>query len=229
VTYDALVRIPLSLLLLLAACGDDGNTTLIVDAMPDAPPIDSAPACSAPMMMCGASCLDVSSDEENCGSCGMECRGGEACTANTCACPTMFVPATLTESQFDQLMAVGGGISIALNPNIGDGINPFIVGYDAQTPIDADIDLSMVTLGEAPFVGAGYGFDLGTNTIDASYVATAGTLHIDEVCATHMEGTLTNATFSGITGGFTNPTIDPDGCTFTVATVTFAMGTTPCQ
>lgn len=218
------------ILIVAAACGDDGSTTMIVDAMPDAPLIDAAPTCSAPNMMCGGACLDVTTDEENCGSCGMTCNGGEACNGSACACaPTDFVPATLAESEFDQLMAVGQGITIALNPNLNNGIHPFIVGYDAQTPIDADIDLSTVTLGTAPFVGAGYNFDLGTNAIDASFVATAGTLHIDEVCATHMEGTLTNATFRGITGGFTNPTIDPDGCTFTVASVTFAMGQTPCQ
>lgn len=84
-------------------------------------------------------------------------------------------------------------------------------------------------LGEAPFVAAGYNFDLGTNMIDATFIAISGTLHLDEVCDTHASGTLTNATFQGITGGFTNPTIDVDGCTFTVPTVTFAMGTTPCQ
>jgi hypothetical protein len=179
--------------------------------------------------MCGASCLDVSVDEENCGACGEACNGGQACNANACACaPTDFIPATLVESQFDQLMAVGGGISIALNPNFGDHINPFIVGYDAQTPIDADIDLSMATIGEAPFVAAGYNFDLGTNSLDATFIATAGTLHIDELCDTHMEGTLMNATFRGSTGGFTNPTVDPDGCMFTVTSVTFAMGETPC-
>ena len=108
------------------------------------------------------------------------------------------------------------------------------LGQRIETPMsDALLEASSIVTTRIeknpPFVGAGYNFDLGTNTIDASYVATAGTLHIDEVCATHMEGTLTNATFTGITGGFTNPTIDPDGCTFTVASVTFAMGTTPCN
>jgi hypothetical protein len=229
VTYDARVRTSLLLVLIVAACGDDGSTMLIVDAMPDAPPIDSAPTCGAPSMMCGASCLDVSSDEENCGACGEICGGGEACIASACDCPDPFVPATLTAGGFDQIMAVGQGITIAINPNLGTGINPFIVGYDAATPDDMDIDLSTVTLGEAPFVGAGYGFDIGTMAIDASYVATAGTLRITERCATHVEGTLTNATFQGISGGFTNPTLDPEGCTFTVATVTFEMGETPCQ
>lgn len=223
------MRLSLSLVLIVAACGDDGSTTVLIDAAPDGPPIDAAPVCSAPNMMCGTSCLDVSADELNCGACGTECNGGEACNASACACaPTDFVPAMLEAGQFDQLMAVGQGITIALNPNLGDGINPFIVGFDAQTPVDMDIDLSTITLGSAPFVGAGYNFDIQTNAIDASFVATAGTLHIDQVCATHLEGTLTDATFRGISGGFSNPTIDPDGCMFTVATVTFAMGTTPC-
>lgn len=224
------MRTPLSVsfLLLVAACGDDGSPIMIVDAMPDAPPPIDAPTCSAPMKMCGNSCLDVSSDEENCGDCGVECGGGEACTASACACPTPFVPATLEAGQFDQLFDAGGGLTIAFNPNIDGSINPFVVGFDAQTPIDADIDLSTVTVGDAPLVGAGYNFDLNTMAIDASYIVTQGTLHLDQACATHVEGTLTNATFQGITGGFENPAIDPDGCTFTVATVTFAMGTTPC-
>lgn len=229
-TYDApVVRPSLFLFLIVAACGDDGSNPTIVDAMPDAPPVDSAPACTTPNMMCGTSCLDVSTDEANCGSCGMECNGGQACNTNTCRCaPQDFVPPTLTAGQFDQLMDVGQGISIALNPNIGDGINPFIVGYDAQTPIDTDIDLSTIAVGDTPFVALGYHFDLGTNSIDATFLATSGTLHIDQLCATHMEGTLTGATFKGTTGGFTNPAVDPAGCTYPIATVTFAMGDTAC-
>jgi hypothetical protein len=218
----------LSLLLIVAACGDDGSPIMIVDAMPDAPSIDAAPVCAAPMMTCGTSCLDVTSDEENCGGCGTECKGGQTCTASACACPPAFVPATLAASQFDQIMDVGNGISVAFNPNIDGSINPFIVGFDAQTAVNTDIDLSGIAIGDTPFVGAGYNFDISTTTIDASYVATQGTLHLTQLCATHVEGTLTNATFKGITGGFTNPTVDPDGCTFTVATVTFAMGTTAC-
>lgn len=223
----AAVRSLLSFVLMFVACGDN-HAPVAIDAMPDAA-VDAPPACTTPNMMCGASCLDVSVDEENCGSCGTECNGGEACTANACACPSPFIPPTLGADQFDQFMSVGMGISIALNPNFGDGINPFIVGFDAQTALDTDIDLSAIPLGEVPFVGAGYHFDLGTNSLDATYVATAGTLRITENCATHLEGTLAGATFRGTMGGLTNPTIDPDGCMFTVATVTFAMGTTPCQ
>ena len=89
-------------ILVVAACGDDGA------AKPDAfvAPIDAAPdafvqTCAAPMKACGNSCLDVSHDELNCGDCGIECKGGEACN-NTCACvPAAFIPSTIAPSGLD--------------------------------------------------------------------------------------------------------------------------------
>lgn len=44
-------------------------------------------ACASPNLVCGAACVDVSSDHENCGGCGKACSGGDSvCLAGRCAC-----------------------------------------------------------------------------------------------------------------------------------------------
>lgn len=212
--------------LVLSACGDDGATKL-----PDAPiPPDAAPdasTCAAPKKQCGNTCLDVSTDEENCGDCGVACNGGEVCNA-TCACAPAFIPATFTPSGFDQFQGAGG-IQLAIGPVLDTGgINPIIIGYALDTPLSTDIDLSTVALGDAPFIAAGYHADIQAMTVEASYVATAGTLRITNACDTEIEGTLTNATFRGVNGGLMNPSIDPNGCTVSNVTMTFHIATAPC-
>lgn len=215
-------------LLVLAACGDDGAAT------PDAfvPPPDAAPdaavsTCAAPKKMCGNTCLDVSGDEQNCGDCGVECNGGEACNG-TCACAPPFIPATVAPGGFDQFQAAGG-IQLAIGPVLdAGGIHPIIVGYALDIPLSTDIDLSTVAIGDAPFVAAGYRLDTANLSVDAAYVATSGTLRITNACATEVQGTLTNATFRGVNGGLMNPMLDPNGCTVAGVTMTFHISTAPC-
>ena len=213
------------LALALAGCGD--NLSVTPDARPpDAALPDASAACALPTVACGGTCVNVDSDEANCGDCEVLCHGGESCTG-TCTCPAAFVPATLEPSQFDQFQGAGG-ITVAISPNVNAGINPILVGFTATTPLDTDIDLATVPLGSAPFAAAGYGFDLNTMEIDASYSVTAGTLRLTSACGTEVEGTLTGATFRGVTGGFMNPVVDPEGCTFTVAALAFHIGNTAC-
>lgn len=216
--------------LLMAACGDDAavkpDALVPIDAAVDARP-DAAPTCAAPMKMCGNSCLDVSADETNCGDCGIECKGGEACDS-TCACAPPFIPTSLTPSGFDQFQGMGGA-QIAIGPYFGpSGIHPIIIGYTATTPLATDIDLSTVAVGDLPFVAAGYRVDTTTFAIDASFLATSGTLRLTSACATDIEGTLTNATFRGVTGGLMDPMVDPNGCMFTGVTMAFHISTGPC-
>jgi hypothetical protein len=203
------------LVLLLAACGDDGaakpDATVLIDAAIDAAPPD-APACAAPMKTCGTTCTAIATDELNCGDCGVTCKGGEACDS-TCACPANFIPATLPASGFDQFMNQGTAI-IAIGPYFdSSGIHPIVIGLLDNTPLNTDIDLATVAVGDIPFVAAGYRLDTGTFEFDAGYLATAGTLRFTKRCGTEVDGTLTNATFRGVTGGFQNPTVDPMGCT----------------
>jgi hypothetical protein len=220
---------PAVLLLILAACGNDPGVTIDAAVIPiDAPlPID-APACAAPKKMCGADCIAIASDELNCGDCGVECKGGEACNSSACACPGSFVPAMVGGGGFDQFQALGPA-TLAIAPDFTSGVNVIVVGYSGTQALNTNIDLSTIPLGTPPLVAAGYGVDLQTQNVDASYLATAGTLRFTKRCATEAQGTVTNVTFSGITGGFTNPTVDPAGCTFTVPAIAFhIIGTMPC-
>jgi hypothetical protein len=214
--------------LLFAACGNDAAVTPDAPViMIDAPPIDAL-MCASPTKLCGTTCLAVTEDEENCGDCGVECHGGEACEL-TCACaPATFIQAMVMPGMFDQFQG-GGSITLAIGPTFANGaINPFVVGYSATTMLNRNIDLSTIPLGEAPFVAAAYRFDLQTMSTDAAYTATAGTLRLTRACGTEVEGTLTDATFRGVTGGFTTPVIDPLGCTITVPSITFHIMTAAC-
>lgn len=213
--------------LVLSACGDDGAAKL-VDAPP--PPPDAAPdapACAAPKKMCGTTCLDVSVDEQNCGDCGVECKGGEACNGS-CACAPAFIPTTIDPGGFDQFQAAGGG-QFAIGPSLdSNGIHPIIVGYADNVALDTNIDLSTIAVGDFPFVAAGYRLDTTNFSVDAAYIATSGTLRLTSACATDVQGTLTNATFRGVTGGLMNPAVDPAGCTVANVNITFHISTAAC-
>lgn len=221
-------RLGMLSVLLLAACGDDGaatkpDATVLIDAAIDASP--DAPSCAAPMKTCSAVCTAVATDEMNCGDCGVTCKGGEACDG-ACACPANFIPPTLPSSSFDQFMNQGTAI-IAIGPYFDStGIHPIIFGIPDNTPLNTDIDLSTVAVGSLPFVAAGYRLDTATFDVDASYLARAGTLRLTKRCATEVQGTLTGATFRGVSGGFQSPMVDPMGCTLPAPATPPAPGLT---
>src|SRR5258708_31903741 len=69
----------------------DGDTGSIVDS--GAPPSDTsvgfdAPTCAAPKMLCGTSCIDVSSDVSHCGACVTKCPPSSTCSDGVCNCVT---------------------------------------------------------------------------------------------------------------------------------------------
>ncbi|NOJ79561.1 DUF4215 domain-containing protein [Myxococcus xanthus] len=41
-------------------------------------------SCPAPRVQCGAQCVDVSSDESNCGACGVVCPAAKTCSSGVC-------------------------------------------------------------------------------------------------------------------------------------------------
>jgi hypothetical protein len=47
---------------------------------------DSGNVCPPQRFMCGTSCVDVQSDRNNCGACGVVCTGSTACIAGACKC-----------------------------------------------------------------------------------------------------------------------------------------------
>ncbi len=50
---------------------------------------DGALACVAPLVQCGAACVDLTSDPRNCRACGLVCEPGVPCINGFCdrACP----------------------------------------------------------------------------------------------------------------------------------------------
>jgi hypothetical protein len=143
------------------------------------------------------------------------------------------IPGTTLPLGLDQFFPAGA-FTIALTPlPTLSGINALIFGYDASNPLDTDIDLATVPLGSTPFVAAGVGLDIQAMTLDTQYVATAGTLRFTTLCDTEIQGTLTNATFNGVSlGDITSgeiPMVDPDGCVIQVPSLAFHVVTTPCQ
>src|SRR5579884_2970045 len=63
----------------------DGNDdTTSNDAPPSDTPPSDGPGCTAPRLMCGSVCTDISSDPANCGSCGHACAGGQNCNGGSC-------------------------------------------------------------------------------------------------------------------------------------------------
>jgi hypothetical protein len=215
-----------------AACSYGDNLRVPPVAEPDATVGPDAPLCTAGQAFCDGACLDVSEDEANCGDCASPCKGGEVCKSSTCDCPDNVVPPFTLPLGLDQFIPLGI-FTLGLTPTISlGGINGLLFGFDTSIPLDTDIDLATVALGSTAFVGALVGLDLMNNfSIDASYLATAGTIRFTTLCDTEIEGTLTNATFNGINtsiidGGI--PGIDPDGCVVQVSSLAFHLVTTPC-
>jgi hypothetical protein len=232
-----------SLLLIVAlsamgACGNSKSAT--VDAkiiVVDAKPIDAAPdafSCAAPTTDCSGMCVDTVTDSANCGACGTVCSGGRSCTTSACTCPASFAPATVTAGTNDQHLAQAGtDVSVTLFSD-GANIDLALFGYKLTgtdaTVLNRAYTLTGTMLGTAPFVALGYKFDLnaflGTRMIKVAgaFYATAGTLTYTKACVQGAAGTLTNATFSGIKSLTPPLELDPNGCSFTVASMPFTTG-----
>ncbi len=216
-----MVRWQLLLVVSCAACGDN-----LQAPAPDAPPVDSPRIPDAPV--CEA---EVSTDEANCGECDHLCHGGEVCKNAACSCPVGIVPSLVFPTGLEQFFGAGAA-TLALAPTLSlGGVNGLVFGYDASIPLDTDIDLATVALGSPPFVGSLVGLDIQNFALDASYLATAGTIRFSKRCDTEIQGTLRNATFNGISGGLLGggiPMVDPDGCVVHVNLLTFHLATAAC-
>lgn len=115
--------------------GDSGAPTsdaapdVVNDIPPDAPPGPAGPLpCVAPKVKCGAACVDLDVDGQNCGACGRSCLGG-ACASRTCAAGVLstrmdVLPRTLVATDTDLFfltsakqviqLPIGGGPAITL-------------------------------------------------------------------------------------------------------------------
>jgi hypothetical protein len=222
----------------LAGCGGGGsNPDAVLVHEVDASPPDSSPpdAFVCTMDQCpGNVCTDLQTDPEHCGDCDTICQAGAECVTGGCVCPTYdFVPATLTGNPLgqDMVLNVLAPTLLALTPYIQTEIDLFAVGYDPTTTmIGIPYALDGGTVPTPPFVAAAYDVDPSAMTARAAFVAASGTLVFTRACSTGVSGTLTDVTFQA--GNLLPPSIDPNGCTFTLPAITFDIGdtTTPeCQ
>ena len=226
-----------------AACGSNSSGTpdAPVVKQPDAPPPPDAPVdalvCTAPEAECTTGmCTNTNTDEQNCGSCGNVCQGGAYCDAtqgtDPCHCPGDFLPNDLPSAGLDTFFSQAGfHIGVAPTPDattIGQ-LDALIVLVNLNTTGTTviDTDYTLKSGFSFPSVLAAYNIQAGTGTpsADAEYQATAGTIRFSKIdCASgqaEFVGTIKNATFSGVTGTPPNVQVDPNGCSFTVDTVTF--------
>lgn len=203
-------------------------------------------ACGAGM----AGCVDITRDNQHCGGCNMACpSGGQACVPGAaadgdagvgndvahCECPPQdFVPAVINPLDLSQFgvepvnQIPGGTEYVGLGPYLAGSLVHVVVGtFDlAATPsqIGVDIDLSTVASDAvAPRVVAGYNLDLMSQSVQTAYTAVSGTLNYEWACATGVSGTLTDATFAEV-NGLMDPTPAPNGCGFSVTSVSFTFG-----
>ena len=72
---------PLVLVFLLAACGEDTHPGPMGGTLPDAGNVLQG-FCIAPLLDCSEMCVEASTDPTHCGGCGTACAAGEACGAD---------------------------------------------------------------------------------------------------------------------------------------------------
>ncbi len=61
----------------------DVSPDVAADVSPDVA-VDAGPVCVSPRVVCGDRCVDVATDDANCGACGRVCAGGGRCAAGVC-------------------------------------------------------------------------------------------------------------------------------------------------
>src|SRR5579871_4341364 len=69
----------------VSSFGDAGVDRRTVDASTvDAARHDANPCPVAGQARCGATCIDVTANDDDCGACGKACAGGEHCVSSAC-------------------------------------------------------------------------------------------------------------------------------------------------
>lgn len=128
------------------ACGSDDASTFD-DAGTDGGGGGDGPLSCGTKTLCGASCVDTTSDPMNCGSCSGACQSGDLCCGGRCvksaSCGfalTKVTPARGNQNGGDWVKLEGAGFTADMVVLIGDGRAPTLV-LDAthaivQTPPD---------------------------------------------------------------------------------------------
>jgi hypothetical protein len=235
------------LALAAASCGSK-NSSNAPDAKPpiDAtPPVDAPPdalVCQAPTMQCTPGvCTNTDTDPMNCGQCNMACtQGGSYCMTGNCACPAgNFLPADISTGaflaqDFSTFHVLIDGALFA-GTNGGDVFVPVVATMGTTTGNFTLKPPSGGALPTPPLILIGYNVNTATMSADAYYAAVSGTMNVSKftcgASGSELKGTLTNVKFQGATGSLQtmNLMVDPNGCTFTVTSMTFDItSTTAC-
>ncbi|HET6613147.1 MAG TPA: hypothetical protein VFG83_14210 [Kofleriaceae bacterium] len=222
----------------VAGCGDDSNP--VVDApsaIDSAVAADSAPADAPPAIdagcddtVCEMACVDTTSDDLNCGGCGMACETpARQCAESACACPDAFIPDIVvpifeTVQTLDEATNTKLALAVISGPA---GLNGFTVVYNPATT-DTDVAIPLTGPDSFPAVGAAFNISTADQTFEASYVATSGQVTLTEVCDTGISGVVDfvapdeTVLFEEL--DFANAVLIENGCTFEIATASFSIG-----
>jgi hypothetical protein len=208
----------------METCGSDGQwgaaTACSVLCTNDA----CANGCPSGESQCGSTCVDLQTDTNNCGGCGVACSG--TCASGECVTTVTAVPSTESIESW-QLTAAGiywfdasGNLSKtpltggAATPVASAQTNAYFIGADAQNvywftlSVDAGGNYSGFALMQAPLVGG-----------SASQVFAATSEYVSTV--TYANGTVYWATGGTQPSGTSNASIMkavPGGATTTIAT-----------
>ena len=71
-----------------ACCSASECTTTVAHTISTCTNNTCGTTCAPSYTSCTAGCVDLASDNTNCGICGTQCTGGKICTNSTCQCPT---------------------------------------------------------------------------------------------------------------------------------------------
>jgi hypothetical protein len=210
-------------ILLLAACKSDddpGNDPVdAADEPPDAPADPPDAGCEGEV--CDGVCYDTSSDEEHCGDCDTVCEQTGSVCEDSCICPADFVAEEPTFlAQGIEEPAQGFYFAYGGFPFAGK-LNALVVLAAATLELDTPYELT----GELspPAIGVGYDVDIDSQEAQAAFFATAGTVTFTAICAEGIAGHAEDLTFQAV-NSLEDPTVDPEGCSFTVEAVNFAFG-----
>jgi hypothetical protein len=128
--------------------------TMCMGQKPDAGSFDIC-SCAPPTAACNGVCVDVSSDQSNCGACGHTCPGGHGCHQGVCPCPDVASnadghccpPGWTFASDFD-----GIGLHCYLGPR-GAGTLTAAMAACRQSAIDGyGMALTDLGVGASPIV-----------------------------------------------------------------------------
>ena len=207
---------------LLTGCGGDDAADTVDATLADAPPTADAridaTTCSGSSMLCDGLCVDTTQNPDHCGGCGIECTPAAGCEASDCACPAPFLTANAP---------VLGAQMVATQPG-------YLAGGVGVTGTDGYAHVVLVTVEDDVATGTaipvntsvyvGIGYDLQTPTeARSTYLATAGTVRVNRRCATGLGGVAQNLSLVEIDPTTFQPL--PGGCTTTLASFPFSIGT----